>query len=84
MQRFLEDETGDQHFGANPQISGEPSNITASALLDGFIQKITDLQVKNSRLIDEVNKLRRELECRKAEQALLVEPKVQQVLQVIR
>jgi hypothetical protein len=84
MQKFLESETGDANCGINATLGSADHDITAEKLLDSFINKLNQLQAKNTQLESELEKLRYELNCRRAEQALMTEPKVLQVMQLIR
>jgi hypothetical protein len=84
MRDFLEVQTGNKDFGVNPTINSPDHNITASTLVDAFVEKVVTLQAEKDRLITEINQLRRDLEYRKAQESLLIEPKLIQVMQILK
>ena len=84
MQKFLEGETGNENFGINPAINTSNSMVTATNLLDAFLNKVNQLQAENSKLKQELSELRKEVQYRKVEQSLLLEPKITHVMGVMK
>lgn len=82
--RFIETETGDPHFGDNPTLADGDGGITVSKLLDAFINKALVWQAEKAKLQDEVDRLKTELEYRSHQNALQIEPRVEQLLNLCK
>jgi hypothetical protein len=84
MQKFIEESTGDPNCGLNPESGLTNGEITVKTILDGFVNKILQMQAENNQLVTELNQLRTELDYRKHQENLQIEPKVVEVLRLCR
>ena len=84
MRDFLETQTGNPDFGVNPTFNAEAGNLTAAKLVDAFTDKICKLQAENQNLRERLNQLLFELQARKVQDSMYIEPKIQRLTQALK
>lgn len=79
---FLKEMTGDENIGLSPALPGDNGNLLAENLVDAFANRLLKYEDKVSKLQAEVDRLRKELEYRRHQNSLAIEPKIQMFLEL--
>lgn len=82
--KFIEGEIGDSNFGVSPMLSGAGNKTWAEDLLNAFVHKINQMEAQKQQLEKELHQAKLELEYYKGQQAMMIEPKVSQVIALCR
>jgi len=77
---FIEEATGDPHFGLRPVLGNSNNSIDFKHFLDTVVDTVTRLKKERDDARAELHRARLELEYLKTQQALEIEPKLQQVM----
>ncbi len=84
FQNFIEDQTHDPNWGLRPVFGAETDRSWADDLLDAFTKKLARMEAEKESLKEENHRLQLELEYYKANQAIRLEPKVSQIMELCR
>ena len=77
---WIEEETHDKNFGLRPLLNDSANSFSMSNFLDTVTNKISALKAERDRLRGELHQARLEIDYLKAQEALLIEPKLQAVM----
>ncbi len=82
--KFIEAETNNPNFGINPLLSNSGDDSWGDPLLDAILTRFRKMEEKERVLTEQLNRARAEVDYYKAQRALAMEPKNNQIMQICK
>ncbi len=84
FKKFIESETGNPNFGLNPELGSENSDNPFEGVLNAFLGKLHKMEAEKHSLLDELKRVKLELEYYKGQQSLKANSKVNEIMALCR